>query len=430
MSFFSQLPKALQEVVDHYNGGSSATDSVVKVAAAHDFNPDQVQRLVEQFNTAISINHYKTAAVRSSEHTVVDTDEVLARLYPDVDKSAAVKTASHVDEDFYHAHRTRKLEKSASDFFTAKAEPVVMDKAAADRMEIRRIDDLRHTAEQLGVQALQLESVKAAALRELANDFRFYPEKAAEVIHGVILMRGEEAAPMIQELLKTAGMPLPDMSRYGAITDVNNTQSKAAAGVIALIDTDNAIKEARDQAELLEKAADAAWNTLCGAPAKADTTDISSWFATKKAQSEDDGLISFIPAVGVSKLTAGVPGPTSVGEHLKNFVNTMADSRGSSGSTHIARRLENQHRQLLLTELIATDPVLKGTDPHSISRAYESFANLAPEASLDRELTRSVLRSASQASAVSPYDAAQLVKLDIDIRRRNGDKIAPDGGAK
>ena len=68
----------------------------------------------------------------------------------------------------------------------------------------------------------------------------------------------------------------------------------------------------------------------------------------------------------------------------------------------------------------ANDPILSEADPKALSTAYELLANSAPEASLNKEVARAILRQSVNSVAVSPFDAKQWADLDnVLIKNRS-----------
>ena len=63
--FKDRLVSALHESVGYFNQDNDPNAAVAKAAASNDFNIDQTRRLVEMFNTARTLYHYKSASDRT-----------------------------------------------------------------------------------------------------------------------------------------------------------------------------------------------------------------------------------------------------------------------------------------------------------------------------------------------------------------------------
>ena len=92
-------------------------------------------------------------------------------------------------------------------------------------------------------------------------------------------------------------------------------------------------------------------------------------------------------------------------------------SRGGDTPRHNLT-LENMERQLLLQELIMTDPILSRANPQKVGKAYEQILRLSPQVSKEKEVVRAMLRQSVASQAVAPHDADQWTKLDTDILKR------------
>ena len=73
---------------------------------------------------------------------------------------------------------------------------------------------------------------------------------------------------------------------------------------------------------------------------------------------------------------------------------------------------ESVKRSLLLQYLLATDDVLKDADRDTVASSYSTLIHVAPEVANDLEMVRSILRQASQSTAISPFDAEQWANLN------------------
>jgi hypothetical protein len=80
--------------------------------------------------------------------------------------------------------------------------------------------------------------------------------------------------------------------------------------------------------------------------------------------------------------------------------------------------LDNMERQLLLQDLMMTDPILSKVPPAKVARAYEQILRLSPQVSKEKEVVRAMLRQAIASQAVAPHEADQWTRLDSDILKR------------
>lgn len=79
--FKEKLMTALEHAVRLYNTTPDADAAVIKTAEAFDFNPDQTQRLIELFNTAHAVAHYKTASDKTGTFALAKAPVVIEKLF-------------------------------------------------------------------------------------------------------------------------------------------------------------------------------------------------------------------------------------------------------------------------------------------------------------------------------------------------------------
>jgi len=116
-AFKERLMGALHTAVREFNDSKDPNEAVVKAARVHDFNADQAARLVETFNTARTIYHYKTAGDRTTSFALAEPGLVLPDLFEEESKEKTAEAVNHDygDYDIPEAHYENGLEiKSAA----------------------------------------------------------------------------------------------------------------------------------------------------------------------------------------------------------------------------------------------------------------------------------------------------------------------------
>jgi len=79
----------------------------------------------------------------------------------------------------------------------------------------------------------------------------------------------------------------------------------------------------------------------------------------------------------------------------------------------------NRDRALLLQELVATDPIISKFPTHHVVDAYQQMLRIAPELSSEKEITRAFLRQAGASQAISPFEAADLIKANTGLFKQH-----------
>ena len=112
-----------------------------------------------------------------------------------------------------------------------------------------------------------------------------------------------------------------------------------------------------------------------------------------------------------------IPGERGLYEYINNSIispDTIEEALFPTRpkSTELREIIDNMRRSAILSELKNDDPILSEADPKALSSAYEMLSNTAPEASLNKEVARAILRQSVNSVAVSPFDAKQWADLD------------------
>jgi len=143
------------------------------------------------------------------------------------------------------------------------------------------------------------------------------------------------------------------------------------------------------------------WDQLAGTdPAKAT-----------KVKGETGSMVGEIFDLGVKGIGTGT------GTELEKMVPKVITGPTVRDEDKSKKRLRNFQRQLMLEDLLSTDPILQGVTPNNALRAYEALVRIAPEFSLNKEVVRSILRTATNAEALSPYDAKQMAEIENIMRK-------------
>lgn len=433
--FKENLISALKRAVDLHNSGSGDNEAVIKSASEYEFNPDQTQRLVETYNTAKTICFYKTASDRSEKFTLADGGAVAKDLFKD--RLPEAKSADVLKIHDYSCYDEAILMdevgtswvldevKAASVKGLASSEPMNDHQLAS---KYKEVDNIKLAATKAADAALMVDGAYGALINEIAKDIGL--SKIAEAYTALALQPGcDMTAQVLQDI--TARFPgfdkeaAPDFTMFDA--QHPEIMSKYAEAC------DYFIKYAMfkaGQAELesaAEKMAQALYN-----PAREDSgleffTGTVKEMLVRGDVKYADGKPStmFGDPMGVvgGGISSGVQSSTK--DMVTGALGSITDERTRS-SKALTEKAKNLHRKFILEKMITTDPILKGLPEEDVIKAYQSIVQLAPEVSLNEEVTRSILRQATNASSISPFDAKSYVDLDSSIRAQ----LEQQGGAK
>lgn len=454
--FKDKLMSALHSAVETFNETGDPNGSVIKAAADNDFNLEQATRLVETFNTARTIYHYKTASDRSTPFALADGAAVISGLFkPNMPaKAAAALIPDYTEYDRPEADYNR-------DFETKEAEEVVPVREYLDTsldaqcaraftaMNIQR--DLAGTA----LDNARMASTKAAQIiNKLASELRRGYEDTVKDRYArlVACFNGSEYLPVVDKL--AAYMPSwiksakcsdevvndLDLAPYKNLMKEAHTYMQMEAELLAFsgqIEKEAAAFE-RDWLEtvspLLPKLADT------GVSKYIDNRLLKEAQYTLSSKSKGTSFFSGAPVERESKLQlgGGKGEPNPLVEAVSEGVKKPLSEGIGAGLTDIlykpmerenkvlSERLKNVQRQIMLEDLLTNDPVLADEEPQTVINAYDAVMRLAPDMSMNKEVVRAILRQAVHSVAIDPFAAQSWTELEKNIRNISG-KALPSG---
>lgn len=416
--FKQELTSALGDALEHFNGGASDVEAVTKSAADNNFNTEQTRRLVETFNTAKSLHHYKTADDRSAHFDIVNPADVINGLFgPEATaKSAAAKVVeqpsltknAHVL--FYDEAPQGTMAKTASVLdditVTEYDQPTKADRATDIH---KKAQVYRRLAEHADADGDLHRGTYSMALPKLAShlDSYLYEDggKRGEIMQGIVLKYGEAGATVVTDL---AGRMVHKVSTsdIGAVPRVNLAPSKYAS----VFDQVDGLVTALNEMESHDAIRD------CYNKAAADLHEVTG--LAKEAREELDKK-----GPSLAKTLFTIPGTinTQVQKGLdvvKENIPAAPDAGPSRKAERGALVLDNLRRKLLVQNLLNTDDIIAGGDPEQIRGAYQTFVDVAPEQSMQPEIVRAVLRQAvNSPGGMSPFDAKALADVQATVAK-------------
>jgi len=452
--FKDQLMDALHEAVAHFNGGLDDNAAVVKAASDFDFNKEQTLRLMETYNTAKTIDFFKKADDRSQSFSTAQPEKVIPAIFSDEAVLKAAAPLEILDYGFYDESDSYSCKKSSAGDLGDLEVFHDNDMESLSRQAVNAINGFKKSAAYLDDQKNLVGEIYDRLLQKVATALKpGYLEDSefpdAEVyLHMMFKDAGDHIAeeltaylpkgtkrasaadksikicsydmenPAVVNLLKQAHEARGNWSKFAALSAQYAKEAASyeegflkASGVVT--PATEAFKEIDDifSSQFLGNLKSSADK----APAS-QGIDYSSPFLSmaEPASSTIEGGLSVAdrvigPAASHAMNVVGIP-KVDVLAALKAPKQRQAKAVGD--------KLQNLQRQLILEELITTDPVLKGEQPESVSRAYQTLIQVAPDISLNREVARSILRQSVQSVAVSPFDAKSWADLESEIRKR------------
>lgn len=418
-----KLRMALNDAVEHYNAGLTADEAIIKSAQDHKLTIDQTDRVIESFNTAKAINYYeKNAGDRTGGFDLASKKAVTLKLFgksSQKQNNTATKSANALEDAFYASMPDRSNNKK--NIFTLKRASA-LDKLAEEVQEKwahTYSDNTLH-----GMASDTLSVIRSAkedltnAINTLDNYIWDTTEKiAADLSHGAYEIPEDRA-----NLFKVA-------CPYEKIIDEVSKRSpllkKASGGryrkdfVVDTTPIDNLLKEAENiaTAETAQKEYKQKLAEFTAKEEKLRKALFKDPYIKKVAgsTSEDPSYLKLLhkPAVASQK-TASFGAGAITGFLSSPALDTVS---GSSAWSDVAEeRLRDDMRGAMLADLLSSDPILQDADPRHVASIYKSLVATSPRVSLNKEVVRSVLRSAVNSIALSPNDSKVLTDLDKGVQ--------------
>ena len=428
--FKTQLKDALTSAVSYFQNTGDPNDACVKAANEAGFNADQADRLVETFNTARVICHYKAAADKTGSCSLADKEKVRGQLTTPA--QGAKCASSEYDTADYGCYKQAEVDYVVPEVkmaeFEVHDEP--LSKENADYLAVRRAqamyDCVKAAEEEARGAFAQADMLAEKAAMALSRNVSIddVHDKMARIVAAYAL--DDRYAPGVEkmaEFLPPESDPnLALLQKYAAVHVVDTT---------GLEDVVAAIKEASDfvaegaaltayaagmRAELAKQGqADPA------IPDNASKEDLEKLLLRERIIGERSRNTAPASGAGGSgKGSAGSGGSGGSGG-LKpvGFIAYLANALHDSDDEASRQRVEkatvgvnNLRRQLILQDLLTTDKVLSQENPNAVAAAFRSINQVSPDTKLNKEVLRSMLRGVVQSVALSPYDAKTLADVD------------------
>ena len=439
-SFKTQLKDALTSAVSYFQDGGDPNAACVKAANEAGFSQDQADRLVETFNTARVICHYKAASDKTSPCSLADKEKVRGGLTtPDpAEKHAAAVVMGYDTADYgcykqaevdYVVHAVKMAE------FTVVDEP--LSRENADYLAVRRAEAVRDCVksaeeEARGAYAMaDMLAEKAASVVSRNVSIDDVHDKVARIVAAYAMDdRYAAGVEKMAEFLPPASDPdVSLLKKYAAmhVVDVSGLED-----LVALVkESSDFVAEgaaleayAAGMRGELSKQAQAVPPNLPDDKGKLEVMLLKARIRNEQKRFEDT------PAVpGYAREDAGDSRPKPGGSGGKkgpsdlpspaSFVTYLAGMARDYDSQEAQRRMEkatdrvnNLRRQLILQDLLVNDKILSQENPNSVAAAFRSINQVSPDTTLNKEVLRSMLRGVVQSVALSPYDAKTLAEVD------------------
>ena len=462
MNFKERLmTEALPKAVEYYNSGLSSDEAIAKTAESLGFNVEQTDRLSEFFNTAKTINFYKTAEDRTKNFELADKNHVHEIMFKQEKKAEA--TAEYKDYSFYTSDERSYLDDSPVD--STEIDKVIR-KVAEDDKSGYTVDSLLKQgfdmADTLDAQADFVDAgigqIKAKALTDTMKIAEalmkgYSPEEAYAKFKAAC--KSASAASMVEgcmpEFVVEGAKPVLDKIAEAGVVDSRSVgelvriAEKVGSAVDRLASYEKRSAAMRKRAQFMRSNLQKIAARKIKPPKPPKPTPgpthppkppkVNYHFdlriKTPKEKKDDDkdkdGRDKEKKDDKSPTLYDRLPAYPKAVEDMRDYVlGGLLPGRESletaifgapSKSTYVKDRIDNVRRSVLISDLYQNDPILSEADPNELARAYQSLVQTSPKSSLNKEVVRAILRQAVASPAISPYDAKSWADLDAAIAK-------------
>lgn len=432
--FKAQLKEALASAVGYFQDGGDPNAAVVKAANEAGFNADQADRLVETFNTARVICHYKAAEDKTSACSLADKETVRSQLTAQPEEKSAERNFS--DYDFYKQAEVDHVIRQTKEAAFELTEDKISKEAEAwlKEREVRTLKELaKEASEQARATYALADEVAEKAAHDLSRDVDLdrVHDRMARMVRAYAL--DDRYAPGVEKV--AAFLPAPSDP-----SDISHLLKYAAQHIVDTSDLDGLLAQVKEASDLVAEAAaleayaaemgkmaQEAENPLTRKDLEGKSPEtLKDMLTTEKILGENARRLAVPASVPSGAPSSGGGGSSGGSSHegrnsliayLRDSWKKQYDDESQARVNKATEGINNIRRQLILQDLIVRDKILSQEDPNSVMAVYRSIHQVSPDTTLNKEVLRSMMRSAVQSVAISPFDAKALVDLDKSRRQ-------------
>lgn len=407
------LKKALEDAVSNYNGGMSANDAIVKSASDNNLTVDQTDRVVESFNTAKTINFFdKNASDRTGKFDLASKKDVTLALFGKEAREEKKASASDPDRalsSFYYSDPDRSYNRKS---IFAEKRAAVLDtfaKVAEERWKHEFSDKtLNDMASDAYAMLKSAEDDISSAIGTIDSYLWDATEKIAAELSSGAYDEPKDKADMFKAACPHK-LVVDEVSKFCPLLKSATGGAYAKMHVVDTSPVDDILKEADDIMYAVEQRREYR-KKLAEFRKKAD--ELKSTVMRDPSMS---GLVHEKKASDMLHIPTAEKRADMSYSSINNALND-AMSAGGDSRKKINEQLRDDARGALLSDLLSADPILQDADPRQVASIYKSLVATSPRVSLNKEIVRSILRSAVNSVAVSPADSKIFTDVDKGIQ--------------
>ncbi|RIZ71273.1 MAG: hypothetical protein D0530_04925 [Methylococcales bacterium] len=396
-----QILDGLKVAIKQANAGVAPSTAIAKVASDLGFGKDFTLRMVEAFNVSKTLKHYKEASgtERAESFAIADPVEVLSEMYPQ-----NVATPGHRKEAEFVPLEV--LAKEATYFDTTRdviplhsgKEVHTYGQADINHLLSRAYgesDRLQKRAEAARLELSISRNKMLTAVDKMAEYFRQFGHAAFNEVEAHLLSKDAAAKHVLNIVYTTSNAAALGEKRASVVKQSTSPKMAEVDALYAKIvaTTDAYISSAR-VANSLQKEAEA-----CKQGLQARVSFLS----------KSGALLDSVKDIGMISEMKKKPNAGSI---QQKAISNVLDPK-------LETEYKNIDAQLMLSDLMKNDPVIKRHDPHKVLTAYNEVAQVTPRLSESPMMMRTVLRRYLEGDGVDTFEAKNLLDVENQMKKRD-----------
>lgn len=430
-----RLFDVLEKVADLVNDGEDPNGAIVKAASEAKIPAGHIQLIVNAYNTGRTTAQRQVAGnvwEKSANFPVADASLVLEAMFPDEPKSAAQHLRAVALSDEYatppttfvarlQQAATTELVKAAG--YEVKSPPAPkFDAGHATKLAFGNLHRLSKTAEVARHRAAVAHEAAATTIDDLARALA-QPDAPnfKEAQDNCARLYGEDAHKLFEYLATR---------RPGLIKLARRTGQPARGEVYDLVEQCLEIKDAAAclEADAVEKKAahdeaqEAYLRSIGKKAAVKPTHPLFGWELSAKEAADP-----YHPFTGMlSHAVAPLKAISDERNKAHAKLVTDAELKKPGPDPAIDDEMKQIRQRNVVQDLLSSDDVISGYDPHHVLGAYREVADVAPQAAQRGAIAKDFVRRRLAGGQLNYFDLEALTRIEKNLRDSVGKQPGAD----
>jgi len=448
---YERIEKALNSAIKLHNSGTNANDSIIKVAREHELNPETINRVIEAFNTAKTKAYVKVAKDKSADFDIADKKTVINSVFNEA-QIPANSVVSEMKEDLNDFLATEEVSKTASEEECNIASTSSIPLESRIKTAFFAINEQNRELSEKRDYLIDSREAFYKGMKEASEILEFTEERekiadyAAQIFYEY--QDNKPAGRILGLIAKVAKITIDDLSE-NLSGDINYSDNKFLRCFSGLVDSESAYTDSvKGFNSLVRDCSTKEAELNLWSPGRGNLVstqkfaefpfDLISDFDqivfgdSKKNTIKSIKVADMLnPAASVmnqladnfkSKITSSDSG--MAGDAAKGYSLKVRGIESPKKQQIDKQEIENIKREAILRELM-NDDIISQQDPSEIENSYNALIQLAPNASMIKDIARSVLRQGT-AQVIDPHFANSLVELENNLlKTKNFGQVQP-----